>query len=63
MKYQAFATKEGFYKILGQLKKKREEARQEAIRMFRNSNAEITGYYALPTKRGEWGEYVEVCKR
>jgi len=63
MKYQAFAKKENCWKTFGKITKERKKAEKEAIKMFKTSNAEISGYYAIPTKKGEWVEYVEVCKR
>ena len=49
--------------MFGKIVKTIEEAQKEAMEMFKNTNAEIAGWYALPTKKGEWAEYVEWCKR
>jgi len=48
---------------IGQVFNNLSTAQEEAERMFKNTNADVAFIYFIPTKKNEWAEYQEWCKR
>jgi len=63
MKYQPVTQKINCWKEVGQVFDTLSIAQEEAEKMFKNTNADVALIYFIPTKKNEWAEYQEWCKR